>query len=254
VPDQADRDGADLPPGLQRLWGLDHGTRRGQRPSLDIRQVLQQAVAIADADGLDAVSMHRVATQLGVTTMALYRYVESKDELLELMLEVAAGDPPPLAADLDWRDSLRAWANQLTAVYRTRPWAVDVPLTAPPRGPHQLAWVEQGLASLRATGLDPAERLLVVLLVVSYVRGEASLESQMAGAGPQPEQGYARQLRTVLDPTRFPELSAVVRAGVFDLADEPPADDPGAASFGLERILDGVEVLVRRRQAEGAGQ
>ena len=124
-----------LPPSLQRLWGMDPGSRPGQKPSLDVRRIAQAAIGLADEGGLEAVSMARVASSLGVTTMALYRYVASKEELLELMLEVGAGDPPPLEPDLGWREALTAWAHNLTRIYRAHPWAVEVPVPGPPRGP-----------------------------------------------------------------------------------------------------------------------
>jgi AcrR family transcriptional regulator len=239
-----------LPSGLRRLWGMDEGPRPGQRPSLDVRQVARAAIALADEGGLDAVSMGRVANALGVTTMALYRYVDGKDDLLELMLEVAAGDPPPLAEGLDWRAALRAWADALAAVYRRHPWIVDIPLPGPPRGPHQLAWTEQGLACLRDTTLRADERFSVTMLALAYVRGQVSLERQIAegpgrvGDDTRAERDFEDLVRG-LDPDRFPELTRA-------MAEDPGGEDPvHEASFGLERILDGVEVLLARRAATG---
>lgn len=241
-----------LPSGLRRLWGMDEGPRPGQRPSLDVRQVALAAIALADEGGLDAVSMGRVANALGVTTMALYRYVDGKDDLLELMLEVAAGDPPPLAERLDWRAALREWADALAAVYRRHPWIVDIPLPGPPRGPHQLAWTEQGLACLRDTTLRADERFNVTMLALAYVRGQVSLERQIAQGPGRTGDDDARADRDFedlvrgLDPARFPELT---RALAEDPGDEDPVHE---ASFGLERILDGVEMLLARRARRAA--
>jgi AcrR family transcriptional regulator len=241
---------AALPPGLQRLWGLDRGPRPGQRPSLDVRTVATTAAAIADERGLDGVSMSRVASELGVTTMALYRYVDSKDELLEVMLEVAVGDPPPLDPELDWQEGLRAWATSLRQIYRDHPWSLDVPVSAIPRGPHQLAWLEQGLAALRQAGLEPGERIAAVMLVMVYVRGQATLERQAApdvtAAGAASD--FGALLREVLDPERYPELAEMAHEDIWDEPESPDEGMEDEYAFGLERVLDGLELHVRRRR------
>ena len=245
-----------LPPGLQRLWGLKRGPRPGQRPSLDVRTVASTAAAIADEQGLGGVSMSRVAAELDVTTMALYRYVESKDELLELMLEVAAGDPPPLDSDLAWREALRGWAGNLRQIYRRHPWSLDVLVAAIPRGPHQLAWLEQGLAALRDAGLEPGERIAAVMLVMVYVRGQATLERQFLPGvtAPGAASDFGALLREVLDPDRYPELTALAQQDIWDEPGSPDADDDieDEYNFGLQRILDGLELLAHgRRQPSG---
>ncbi len=240
---------AALPSALQRLWGFDRGSRPGQRPSHDVRTVAATAVGIADELGLGGVSMSRVARELGLTTMALYRYVESKDELLELMIEVAAGDPPPLADDLSWRDAVRHWARHLRETYRAHPWMLDAPVVAIPRGPHQLAWLEQGLLALRGAGLPPELRIMAVMLVMVYVRGEATLERQFAAdvAAPGAGSDFAGLLRDVLEPERFPELAELAHLDIW--SDDGSVDEgfEGDYAFGLERILDGLERFVGSR-------
>lgn len=245
-------EGSGLSPGLARLWGLDRGSRPGQRPSLDVRQIAEAGIAVADEGGLAAVSMSRVAKTLGVTTMALYRYVESKDELLELMLDVAAGDPPPLDPTLSWREALRTWAQTLAAMFLARPWLVDIRLPGPPRGPHQLAWAEHGMAVLRDTGLTPAERLGVVLALLVHVRGEAGLLSQLAASstGDTAETDAAYYaFMSALPADRYPNFAAMAALEEETVAPpEPPAGAPdGAPWFGLELLLDGVEQCVRAR-------
>jgi len=248
-------EGSGLSPGLARLWGLDRGSRPGQRPSLDVRQIAEAGIAVADEGGLAAVSMSRVAKTLGVTTMALYRYVESKDELLELMLDVAAGDPPELDPTQSWREALRTWAQTLAAMFLARPWLVDVRLPGPPRGPHQLAWAEQGMAVLRDTGLSPDERLGVVMAVLVHVRGEAGLLSQLAagssGGTAESDAAYYAFMNA-LPADRFPNFSAM---GELDdeaaASPEAPGSPDGAPWFGLELLLDGVEQCVRARESAG---
>lgn len=251
---------ASLPLSLRRLWGVEPGNRPGQKPSLDVRSIARAAIDLADDGGLAAVSMARVAASLDVTTMALYRYVASKEELLEVMLEVAADDPPPLGPELEWREALVSWAEKLADIYRAHPWAVDVPVPGPPRGPHQLAWAEQGMACLRVTGLPAPERLAIVMLLLVYVRGHASLARQMAAGlaqsgatEDQADQAFVA-LAASLDAGRYPELRSL-----WSTTDLPPVShqDVGSgldeAAFGLERILDGIELHVRRQRRRAGG-
>src|SRR5262245_33449921 len=106
----------DLPRYLQLLWDKEPEGRRGPKPGRSIEEIGAAAVAIADADGLDAVSMKSVAGAIGFTTMSLYRYVDSKDELYAVMLDVAYG-PPALAfsADDGWRERISQWARAISA-------------------------------------------------------------------------------------------------------------------------------------------
>jgi len=254
----ASADASGLSPGLARLWGFDRGSRPGQRPSLDIRQIAAAGIAVADEGGLAAVSMSRVAKALGVTTMALYRYVESKDELLELMLDVAAGDPPGLDPAMSWREALRVWAQTLAELFLARPWLVDVRLPGPPRGPHQLAWAEQGMAVLRDTGLTPDERLGVVMALLVHVRGEAGLLSQLAasssGGVAETDDAYDAFM-SALPADRFPNFAAMgspddeVAASAGSPAVSPAGPTDAGPWFGLELLLDGVEQCVRARES-----
>src|SRR5580658_9843244 len=100
-----------LPPGLDLLWGRRERGKRGPRPGLTPDAIVDAAVRIADTEGLDAVSMARVAAELGFTTMSLYRYVTSKDELLQLMWNASARGAETLTlAGETWRERLRGWA------------------------------------------------------------------------------------------------------------------------------------------------
>src|SRR5262245_60943816 len=107
--------GAGLPPGVQLLWGLREPGRRGPKPSLTLDEIVAAAIEVADAEGLAAVSMARVAKQVGSSTMALYRYVANKDELLLLMSDIGIDDPPVLPdaarGPEGWRKGLELWAD-----------------------------------------------------------------------------------------------------------------------------------------------
>lgn len=244
---------ADLPVGVARSWGLDERARSGPKPGLTLRAITRAAIELADADGLEAVSMARIAARLGYTTMSLYRYVGSKDELLVLLLDAvtedALRDAPPIV-DADWRSALRAWAEEQLAVLLAHPWILAMRMPGPPMGPNSLAFVERGLAALEPLPLEPWERMAVIGLLSSYALSEARFVAEAADS----TLGYGEQLRMLVDPARFPALHAVVASGQLDDVRPPP---PGAIDdgtrFGVERILDGVEALVAPRRS-GAGR
>jgi AcrR family transcriptional regulator len=238
----------ELPGSLAAAWGLRERPGKGPKRGLSLAQIVRAGLAVAAADGLAAVSMSRVAAELGVGTMSLYRYVDSKRELVDLMVDAALGPPQPADPGASWRGGLAGWAWAQLAAYRANLWAVQVPLSGPPATPNALGWLEAALFCMRRTGLDEGQKMSVILLVSSYVRSQATLEAQLDAAvravGQSPSDlmaGYNKLLAGLLDPQRFPEMAAVAASGVLGKADDP--DDEFA--FGLERILDGVDVLVR---------
>jgi AcrR family transcriptional regulator len=241
---------AALPAVLQAAWGLRDRPGKGPKPGLSLERIVAAAIATADSDGLAAVSMGRVAARLGASTMSLYRYVAAKDELLEHMQDTAFGTPPPPAPDEGWREGLSAWGWAILAAYRRHTWTLALPLGGIPTMPNQVAWMESALRVLRGTGLSAGERLSVLMLVAGYVRNQATMESQIAAAfvasyasADEAMSAYSGILRSLIDPHRFPELSDVLASGVVDRADGP--DDE--FTFGMDRILDGIEVLVTAR-------
>jgi AcrR family transcriptional regulator len=246
---EAGRPGGELPDGIAAAWGVRERPHKGPKPALSLPRIVDAAVRVADADGLEAVSMGRVAGELGAAPMSLYRHVSSKDELLDLMVDAAWGDPPAAPAEgEDWRTGLARWAWALRAGAGRHLWVVRIPLKGLPIMPHEVAWFENALACLRGTGLSEARKASVALLLGGYVRNAASTDADIgaaiAASGQSPSDwiaAYPRMLRDLTDPQRFPALTAFLASGVFDAADDP--DDEFA--FGLDRILDGIGVLIR---------
>jgi AcrR family transcriptional regulator len=241
--------GSVLPDSVAAAWGVRERPHRGPKPALSLERIVAAAVRIADTDGLDAVSMGRVAAELGAAAMSLYRHVSAKEELLTLMVDAAWGDSPdPLADGEGWRSGLSRWAWAMRASIRRHPWAIRIPLDGLPIMPHAVAWFEHALACMQDTPLTEARKASVIMLLSGYVRNLAATESDIAAAmqssGLSPDEwmsAYPRMLIKLTDPQRFPALTAFIAAGVFEAADGP--DDEFI--FGLDRILDGIEHLVQ---------
>lgn len=242
MPRQAD---PSIPPSLAAAWGLRERPARGPKPNLSLSRVVEAGVHVASTEGLAAVSMARVAQELGASTMSLYRYVAAKEELLTLMVDAALGRPPAPDPDEGWREGLSGWTRDYHARLSAHPWAVRVPITGPPTTPNQVAWMERALWAMRSTGLSEDEKASVLLLLSGYVRNEATLTVELTIAGfidDEAMMGWSRLLATLTDPDRFPAIHALLAAGVFDRADPPEKE----FSFGLERILDGIEAILGR--------
>ena len=243
--------GADLPESIAAAWGVRERSHKGPKPALSLPRIVAAAVRIADAEGLDAVSMGRVAAELGAAPMSLYRHVSAKEELLTLMVDAAWGDAPdPPGPGEGWRSGLSRWAWAMRASAQRHPWAVRIPVSSLPIMPREVAWFEHALACMRETTLTEARKASVIMLLSGYVRNlattEADIVAAMSASGLSPSEwmaAYPRMLSKLTDPQRFPALAAFIAAGVFEAADEP--DDEFV--FGLDRILDGIEHLIQTR-------
>ncbi len=243
-----------LPRSLKLLWGREEPQRRGPKPSLSLERIAAAAIALADAEGMQAVSMSRVAGQLGFTTMSLYRYVSAKDDLIALMLDVAIGRPDlPEDATAGWRARLEHWSLGYLTALRRHPWMTRTPISGPPVTPNQVAWMEAALGALAETALTDAEKLSILLLVNNYVRGVGQLSADLAEADEESRPGqsavmsqYGQVLAQLIDAEGFPTLRGMLASGVFDQPDDEPDVE---FNFGLRMILDGVARLVQERHA-----
>jgi AcrR family transcriptional regulator len=242
-----------LPASIEAAWGVRTRPNKGPRPALSLERIVAAAVRVATTDGLQAVSMGRVAADLGVSTMSLYRYVAARDELLALMADLSFEAPPAARRPEEtWRDGLSRWAWSELGVYRRNPWVLRIPISGPPVTPNAMAWLERGLDCLRDTGLPEGAKLPAMLLLTGFVRSQATLQAEFAAAqasgaaqpGPELMGAYGRPMARLTDPERFPALHAVLAAGVFDEPDDGDFD----FAFGLERVLDGIETLIEKRR------
>jgi AcrR family transcriptional regulator len=249
---------SDLPTsGLERLWRRDELDRR-PRLGLSLERVVQSGVELADGDGLAAVSMKRVAERLGFTTMSVYRYVASKDELLLHMHDTVWQPPPGLDAPLDgWRAGLQRWTREQHLITQRHPWLDEVRFIERAGTPSQIAWMDLGLRALTGAPLTEYLKLAVLLLLGGYVSSQARLastavEGARQGLFGEPDhatEAFGELLRTVVSAERFPALHAAVVGGAFAQVEDPTY---APFEFGLDLMLDGIGELMKRQASASA--
>ena len=227
------------------IWARPERAAKGPAPSRSRAQIAAAAVDLADAQGLEAVSMRRVANVLGVGAASLYRYVESKEELYEIMVDYAEGEdgpPPPLQGD--WRADLSTLAHRMRDVIHHHPWMASLAAGRPTFGPNSLALAEHGLAAVDGLGLTIDEMLVAVEILRAFVRGyvigELAEQQALQRAGLSMEQwmdALGPYMVSVIERGEHPRLARVLTD-----AHTPHAKDGNDLVFdaGLARILDGL--------------
>jgi AcrR family transcriptional regulator len=218
-----------------------------RRPRFTREEIARVALGIADEEGIDAVSMRRVAGELGAGTMSLYHYVQSKDELLELMHDAMIGEVlvPVDALPSDWRGALTAIAMRGYATFAKHPWAIEAPPTAP--GPNAMRHVDQSLAAVAELDIDLRTRFEIITMVDDYLVGfvlraaEDERELQAYGENFLDRIGdyFARQLATGAYPNIEHAIGDRPVREVMEELNELSRDD-GRFARGLERVLDGI--------------
>jgi AcrR family transcriptional regulator len=204
-------------------------------------RVLAAAIAIADAEGLAALTMRRVAADLGVSTMSLYRYVPAKDELVLQMTDAVFGeDPLPQRAPANWRDRLEMASRRMWAVFRRHPWAAEaLSLTRPQALPNLMSYSEWSLSALRDIGYAAQRMMYAHLTLFGHVRAVAlSFQSEVRA---QEDTGMTNdewidtqyELLAFVTSGHYPSLSYVAEQG-FDF------DIDALFEYGLKRLLDGI--------------
>jgi AcrR family transcriptional regulator len=226
---------------INLLWGDPPAPpTRGPKPAMTVDGITSAAIAIADRDGLDAVSMQRVAGELSFTKMALYRYVPGKGDLVSLMTDVAMGTPPD-RPDQPWRKALMAWALDLYAAFERHPWLLHSTVGRRALGPNELTWMDRGVRALTDTGLNGGEQLDSIMTIVGHVRTIAQQSLSLpGGTAGLTEESITSALSEVLatQAERFPSLAVAMQSIA--------GTENQGLTFGLERILDGLEVLIKR--------
>ena len=243
----------ELPPGLDLLWGRRSKARRGPRAELSIDAIVQAAMTVADAEGLEAVSMGRVARALGFTPMSLYRHLGRKDELLQLMWNASAQGAEQLVLEGNgWRERLLNWALIQREMLDRHPWITQMPMAAPPMAPNSLHFVERGLQALDPTPLADADKLKIIGLISSYTLSEARMANDAARAFAAASDrdsaappSFEALLAQLIDEATFPRLYRIAMTSRA----RDQATEAEAYRWGLERILDGVQALIAATEA-----
>jgi AcrR family transcriptional regulator len=248
--------GGDLRRSIALLWGVAGTGRRGPKPSRSVEEVVSAAISLADAEGLAALSMRRVAETLGLSPMSLYTYVPSKAELVDLMVDrVAVEISEPDPALTGWREKVEHLARQRWSMAQHHPWLMQVGVHRPPLGPNILAKIESTLQALDGQGLTEFEMNHFAALILNYVRGSAraALDAREVErqSGMTDEQWWALNaelLEGLMEPSLYPTTTRVGAA--YRAVEQSALDSVSDFEFGLQRVLDGIAVFIDRRCAE----
>ncbi|MEU6747700.1 TetR/AcrR family transcriptional regulator C-terminal domain-containing protein [Spirillospora sp. NPDC046719] len=218
------------------IWARPRG---GRRPKLTREAIVDKAVEIADAEGLEAVSIRRVASELGVRAMSLYTHIEAKEDLLDLMYDVVAVEV--LVEDGlpdDWREAMIAITRKERAAGLRHPWMFELAGRSPRIGPNGLRHAEQSMAAAARLTDDPEEMLAIVTTVDHYMLGFVLREQRLREMGAT-GLGEARQsaleqtyIAKLLESGEFPHLRSVLDTGIYNQED---------FDLGLKWLLDGIE-------------
>jgi AcrR family transcriptional regulator len=254
------------------LWRRGKPPTRGPKPGLTIDEIVATAVELADAEGLGAVSMRRVGQRLGKGTMSLYTYVPGKAELLDLMLDAVLAelpiDPPPTPGA--WRAAAEARARRYWEFYEQHPWVLQVSGVRSVLGPHELDQYEATLRIFDGLGLSGVEIARAAVALLTYVGGAARAVSDARAAeratGMSDDEWWTARAPLLEELTadidwaaRFPTTTKLEQEHVFEQLDRAEDDTTPYTvwdalrtfEFGLERLLDGLDVFIARRAESG---
>jgi AcrR family transcriptional regulator len=231
------------------VWTRPERAGKGPAPSHSRAEITAAAIALADAEGIEAVSMRKVAAKLGAGTGTLYRYLARKDDLIDLMIDAVEGEdggPAPLTGD--WRQDLRAFAQRGRSIIHRHPWVAVLAAGRPTLGPNGLRLAEHTLQAIAELGLTIDDMLLNVETLQAFVRGytlgELAEQEAIRRSGLERDQwmaAHAPYLMQVIADGQHPLVTRVV------LDAEGPHDDDGdehGFALGLERILDGLSATI----------
>jgi AcrR family transcriptional regulator len=239
----------------QLLWDNRTLGSRGPKAAFTPDEVVQAAIDIADSEGsLGAVTMQAVSAQLGLTTMAVYRYFPSKETLYDAIIDAGMGAPPESADDGPWRDEVATWAHAKRDMLCARPWLAELPFVAAPHGPNWLMWLEALARPFTRVGLRGEPVGQMISIIDGYTRGasDTSISLARAKARGESEQQWAAAVgadlgRAVGDP-RYTAFASILTAPL----EGTPRTMRESFDFGLQRVLDGIELYITGVRATAA--
>lgn len=240
---------------LQLMWGKAEAPKRGPKAKVSVADLVAAAVSIADAEGIEAVSTRRVAEAVGISAMSFYTHIPDKSVLLDLMLDAVSGGGDyamPVFDPVQWRANVTFVAKSFRQYYIDHPWVLQVSTHRPVLGPNTLKSYEIFLSALDGLGLDEIEMDMNVTMIANYVFGAARdvarsrMVKELTGMSDD-EWWYAiAPFLQTLDFSAYPVANRVgpIVGELYGLGDPNRAFD-----FGLERILDGLAVMIDRKAA-----
>lgn len=243
---------------LQLMWGRAETPKRGPKAKVSVADLVTAAIGIADAEGIEAVSTRRVAEAVGISAMSFYTHIPDKAVLLDLMLDGVAGvriaEAPKFVA-ADWRANVAFVANAFREFYIIHPWVLQISTHRPVLGPHTMRAYEVFLSAFDGLGLDEVEMDLSVTMVANYVHGaardvaRARMVKELTGKSDDEWWYTIAPFLETLDFSPYPVASRIgpVVGELYGLGDPDRAFD-----FGLERILDGLAVMIERKKRSPA--
>lgn len=226
------------------MWDPPEPPAGRPKGGLSLGTIVLAAIRLADDNGIEAVSMRKVAAAMGSGTMSLYNYVAGKDELVELMIDQVHSEMPAPDSELDWREQVRILVRGEWELLHRHPWILQTNLTRLALGPNLMDHTERMYTALESVGLKGVYLARSADLIWSFLLGAArssTVEAQtVASTGESVEDYYSARMEfweRYFDPQRFPAHTRIWTDGGFD-------DELDELDFGIERLLDAIELLV----------
>lgn len=231
-----------FPPGVQMAhyavtaWSMTAGP---SEKGLNAYKIVQAAMKIADRKGLEAVTIRSIAEQTGFSTMAVYRHIDSRDELMLLLIERVLGQAPKFEA-ATWQEGVTAWAKSLLQCYVEHPWALALPIGGIPVTPNHISWIEQILRILAPTELSLQMRLDIALLIDAHVRQFAGISAASGKAA----NAHVQDLQWLQDVAAdtAPTYLLALQQGAMQSQKGPKF------TSGLQAIIKGIEASLPVRE------
>jgi AcrR family transcriptional regulator len=240
---------------LQLMWGKAEAPKRGPKAKVAVAELVAAAVRIADAEGISAVSTRRVAEAVGISAMSFYTHIPDKAVLLDLMLDAVAGpavdgQEAQVFTPADWRANVAFVAREHRAFFLRHPWVLQVATHRPVLGPNTMRAYDYFLAAFDGLELSEVEMDLSVTMMANYVHGavrdvaRARMVKELTGMSDDEWWYTIQPFIETIDYSPYPVASRVgpVVGELYGLGDPDRAFE-----FGLERMLDGLAVMIERR-------
>lgn len=220
---------------------------RSMRVPLTRQRALEVALAVTDAEGIDSLTMRRLARELGIEAASLYHHVQNKDEILDGLVEQVSSEIEPPAGDVDWKTGMRERSQATRAVLRRHPWAVSLMASRKTPGPATLGHLDAGIGCLRGAGFSVAMAGHGISVIDSYVHGFVLQEVNLPFEDSTELTEMTSDIMAEFPAEAFPHLFELAVSQVL----QPGYDYGDEFTFGLALILDGLEAT-RDQPGDGA--